>query len=231
MFYGYLWVIPMRQLMPLTLDSVFLQSLDNSLICSHMVKDYIICAFCWEVLFIFIAINNIKVLLSLAFSLAYHHLLYLLKMKISCPWFISLRLQSIAESIKKGRSSKLSHSRTPSNASSTSAEVAELTAEAAPTSGELATSAASSVDSQLIDVPLERSEFLSLTSISLIWCLVVVRHFLIFWKWLYRLNGLKSIQYLFFISYTFSYMSNLLFDENCKFITFTKGVHCLLPYI
>lgn len=120
-------------------------------------------------------------------------------MKISCPWFISLRLQSIAESIKKGRSSKLSHSRTPSNASSTSAEVAELTAEAAPTSEELATSAASSVDSQLIDVPLERSEFLSLTSISLIWCLVVVRHFLIFWKWLYRLNGLKSIQYLFFI--------------------------------
>lgn len=37
-------------------------------------------------------------------------------------------VQSIAESIKKGQQSNKTHSRTPSNASSTSQEVAQLTA-------------------------------------------------------------------------------------------------------
>ena len=41
--------------------------------------------------------------------------------------------QSIAESLKKGKPYRLTHSRTPSNASSTSAEVAQLTAEGATT--------------------------------------------------------------------------------------------------
>ena len=46
---------------------------------------------------------------------------------------IILLFQSIAESLKKGKPYRLTHSRTPSNASSTSAEVAQLTAEGATT--------------------------------------------------------------------------------------------------
>ncbi|KAL8567223.1 hypothetical protein ACOMHN_046633 [Nucella lapillus] len=83
-------------------------------------------------------------------------------------------MESIAESLKKGRVPKLTHSRTPSNASSTSAEVAQLTSDgatvAAATSvattagstlggenGVVDTEANTSVEAQLTEVPLDRS--------------------------------------------------------------------------
>ena len=94
--------------------------------------------------------------------------------------------QSIAESLKKGKQHRLTHSRTPSNASSTSAEVAQLTAdggmsttattavtEATTTAATSATTAAvsqeesgarenganASMEAQLTEVPLDRSEW------------------------------------------------------------------------
>ncbi|KAK7484256.1 hypothetical protein BaRGS_00024505 [Batillaria attramentaria] len=79
-------------------------------------------------------------------------------------------MESIAESLKKGKR-HLTHSRTSSNASSTSAEVAQLTSEVLPASATDAAGAtapndgaavagggaAVSVDAQLTDVPLDRS--------------------------------------------------------------------------
>ncbi|KAK7090645.1 conserved oligomeric Golgi complex subunit 3-like isoform X2 [Littorina saxatilis] len=73
-------------------------------------------------------------------------------------------MESIAESLKKGRQQKLTHSRTPSNASSTSAEVAQLTTEGAmapppPTLQEEngILNSGASVETQLTEVPLDRS--------------------------------------------------------------------------
>ncbi|XP_025080058.1 conserved oligomeric Golgi complex subunit 3-like isoform X2 [Pomacea canaliculata] len=74
-------------------------------------------------------------------------------------------MESIAESLKKtSKPTHGSHSRTPSNASSTSAEVAQLTShpDATVISSEMlgateGSGAAGSEDSQLIDVPLDRS--------------------------------------------------------------------------
>lgn len=65
-------------------------------------------------------------------------------------------MESIGESLKKGRQHKLTHSRTPSNASSTSAEVAQLTSNGTvPVSpGE---EGGASVDAQLTEVSLDRS--------------------------------------------------------------------------
>ena len=98
---------------------------------------------------------------------------------------IILLFQSIAESLKKGKPYRLTHSRTPSNASSTSAEVAQLTAEGATTPATEATTPAATAaaptsvaaasqdeggvgevshtagtEAQLTDVPLDRSEWM-----------------------------------------------------------------------
>lgn len=90
-------------------------------------------------------------------------------------------LQSIAESIKKtSKPTHGSHSRTPSNASSTSAEVAQLTShpDATVISSEMlgateGSGAAGSEDSQLIDVPLDRSRLACLLQICQWICLLM----------------------------------------------------------
>ncbi|XP_076454216.1 conserved oligomeric Golgi complex subunit 3-like [Babylonia areolata] len=69
-------------------------------------------------------------------------------------------MESIAESLKKGKPPRLTHSRTPSNASSTSAEVAQLTSDGttgADVSQSAATNAEGDNGTQLTEVPLDRS--------------------------------------------------------------------------
>ena len=71
-------------------------------------------------------------------------------------------VQSIAEGLKKGKSPAKGHSRTPSNASSTSQEVAMLTGKdgsGKETEESSSTPVANGKEEELEEVPLDRSNF------------------------------------------------------------------------